>query len=125
MASPSTLTAVLVALIVMALIVELVRRRKLREEYSVLWLVTGAVMVVVAAWYQPLVFLTRLIGLTDPNVTLFFFGMMFLIAVNIYYSVKISNLTNQVKTLAQRLALHEATGDEDRGMGQARERHEA
>lgn len=114
MVSPSTLTAVLMALVVMGLVVELVRRRRLREEYSVLWLVTGGVMVVVAVWYQPLVALTNLIGLTNPNVTLFFFGLIFLIGVNIYYSVKISALTNQVKTLAQRLALHEAGSEKGR-----------
>ncbi len=108
MPSRSTLTAVCVALIVMAIIVELVRRRRLREEFSVLWLVTGTIMVVVAIWYDPLVFITRLIGLTDPNITLFFFGIIFLIILNIYYSMKISALTNEVKTLAQRLALHEA-----------------
>lgn len=108
MPARATLTAVVVAVIVMALIVELVRRRRLREEYSVLWLVTGSGMVVVAVWYDPLVVITESIGLTDPNVTLFFFGLIFLTVVNIYYSVKLSALTNQLQTLAQRLALHEA-----------------
>jgi hypothetical protein len=107
MPSPSTLTAVIVAVLVMALILDLVRRRRLREEYSVLWLITGCAMVLIAIWYDPLVYLTNLIGLTNPNVTLFFFGLIFLVTLNIYYSVKISALTEQVKTLAQRLALHE------------------
>jgi len=117
MPSPSTVTAVLAALLVMGLIVDLVRRRRLREEYSVLWLVTGSAMVVVAVWYDPLVYLTNLIGLASPNVTLFFFGMIFLVTLNIYASVKISELTDQVKTLAQRLALHEAAEREGREPG--------
>lgn len=114
MPSPSTLTAVVVAVLVMALILDLVRRRRLREEYSVLWIVTGSAMVVIAIWYDPLVYLTNLIGLSNPNVTLFFFGLIFLVTLNIYYSVKISALTDQVKTLAQRLALHEAERAQDR-----------
>jgi hypothetical protein len=117
MPSRSTLTAVAVAIAVMAFIIELVRRRQLREEYSLLWLITGGLMVGVAIWYTPLIIVTRAIGLTDANVTLFFFGLIFLLVLNIYYSVKISALANQVKTLAQQLALHEARENEPRTDG--------
>lgn len=87
------------------LIFELVRRRKLREEYSWLWMLTGLVIFILAIWYDLLVFITRLVGATLPITTLFFFGLFFLILINLYFSIKISTLANQVKELAQRQAI--------------------
>jgi len=56
-------------------------------------------------WYDLLLFITHLIGAVVSTSTLFLFGLIFLIIINIYYSVKISALTTQVKNLAQRLAI--------------------
>jgi len=86
-------------------IVELVRRRKLQEEYSLLWLITGATIAVLAVWHEIVVEITRLIGAALPMSTLFFFGLLFLIVINLHYSVKISGLSRRVKDLTQELAL--------------------
>ena len=86
-------------------IVDLVRRRKLREEYSWLWLLTGFIIFLVALWYDLLIFVTNLIGAAIPTSALFFLSLIFLIAISINYSIQISTLTNQVKELAQSLAL--------------------
>ena len=99
------LIAILISLIIMGVIVELVRRRKLREEYSWLWLLTGLVMLVLSVWYDLLVMVTRTIGAVLPTSTLFFFGLIFLLLINLHYSMKISQLSTQVKNLAQRMAL--------------------
>ena len=108
MPSRSTILAVSVAVFIMLFIIELLRRRKLREEYSVLWLLTGFIIVALAIWYDLLLFITRLTGLANPSATLSFFGLIFLIVINIHYSVKVSALTRQIEILAQRLALYEA-----------------
>lgn len=86
-------------------IVEMVRRRRLREEYSWLWLFTGVAILVLSAWFGLLEWLTNLIGAVVPVSTLFVFGILFLVVTNIYYSIKISTLTNQLKNQAQRLAI--------------------
>jgi len=101
--------AVLTSLIVFALILELVRRRRLREEYSWLWLLTGAAMIVLVGWQQLLFMITRLIGAVSPLTTLLLFSLLFLLAIAIHYSIIISRLTTQVKNLAQELALLGAT----------------
>ena len=97
--------ALLTSLMVFGLIVELVRRRQLREEYSWLWLLTGAMMVILVVWYRLLLFITWVIGAGTPVTTLFLFSWLFLLVIVIHYSVIISRLTTQVKNLAQELAL--------------------
>jgi len=97
--------AVLTAIVVVLLIVELVRRRRLREEYSWLWLCTGAVMILLVVWYRLLLYVTWIIGAGTPVTTLFLSSTMFLLLIAVHYSVIISKLTTQVKNLAQELAL--------------------
>ena len=97
--------AVVASLLIMASVVELVRRRKLREEYSWLWLLTGAVIVALVIWYDLLVALTHLIGAIAPTTTLFIFGLIFLMLISLHYSIQISKLSFQVKEMAQQLTL--------------------
>ena len=97
--------AIIVGFCVLALIIELVRRRKLREEYSWLWLVVGFIIFLLVVWRSLLVSITRLMGIIAPTSAVFFFGIIFLILVNLYSATKISELNNQVKKLAQKLAI--------------------
>lgn len=93
--------AIIISLTLLVFIIELVRRKKLREEYSWLWLLTGAVILILALWYDLLQGITYLIGARLPTSTLFFLGLVFLILIAIQFSVKVSELNNQVKNLAQ------------------------
>jgi len=97
--------AILLSVGLVILIFELVRRKKLREEYSWLWMLTGVVIFVLAIWHDLLLFLSRLLGIALPASTIFLFGGFFLILINLYFSVKISTLTTQVKELVQRQAI--------------------
>ena len=100
--------AILLSVGLIILIFELVRRKKLREEYSWLWMLTGVVIFVLATWYGLLLLVTRLLGIALPASTIFLFGVFFLILINLYFSVKISTLITQVKELAQRQAILES-----------------
>jgi len=104
--------ALIVGIAVFLFILEMVRRRKLREEYSWLWLLTGSGIIVLVVWYDLLVFITELVGAVLPTTTLFLFGLLFLMLIALHYSVKISALTDQVRKLAQELAILKAEGDE-------------
>ncbi len=94
-----------VAIFIFIVVIDLVRRRKLREEYSVLWLLTSLVMIVLIVNYDWLVKITNFIGAALPTSALFFFGLLFLMTITIHFSVNISRLSNQVKNLAQENAL--------------------
>lgn len=99
----------------LVIVIELVRRRKLKEEYSWLWIAAGIVMPVIGLNYPLLLAITRFVGAGWTSSTLFFFGLFFLIALCLQFSVKISRLETQVKNLAQQLAILEARKGADVG----------
>jgi len=109
--------AIVISITIFFAILELVRRRELREEYSWLWLLTGACLLVLTFWYDLLVRLTLLVGAVTPTSALFFFSIVFLMLVCLQFSVRISRLTNQVKNLSQELALLRIKLDEDKDGG--------
>jgi hypothetical protein len=100
-----TIFAIATSVVVFAMLLELVRRRRLREEYAWLWLLTGAAMIVLISWYRLLVFVTWIIGAVTPLTTLLIFSLLFLLAIAVHYSVIISRLTTQVTSLTQEVAL--------------------
>jgi len=97
--------ALILSVVLLLVIIDLVRKRKLREEYSWLWIMTGAAIFVVATWQSLLVRVTELIGAKIVVSTLFFGALMFLTVISIHFSTKVSQLHEQVKELAQRTAL--------------------
>jgi len=102
---------ILISLIILVGIIELVRRRKLREEYSFLWLVIGFGFLLLAVAPGIVVWISMLLGTELPVNTLFFFGLIFVLLLCLYFSLRISSLANQVKNLAQKIALLEASND--------------
>ena len=105
--------ALVVSGALLLLILELVRRRKLREEYSWLWLLTALAIMTLALRYDLLLTMTQLVGAVVPISTLFFFGLIFLMVISISYSVRISTLSLQVKNLAQKLTILEGYMQDD------------
>ena len=100
-----TIFAIATSVVVFVMLVELVRRRRLREEYAWLWLLTGAAMIVLISWPRLLAFVTHAIGAATPLTTLLIFSLLFLLAIVVHYSVIISRLTTEMKNLTQELAL--------------------
>ena len=99
--------ALVVGIWMLFLIIELVRRRKLREEYSWLWLMTGSGILLLTLWFDLLKWMTHLVGAISPSSTIFLFAFLFLIFISLHFSVAISKLTDRNKELAQRYALLE------------------
>ncbi len=101
------IVALVFSLGLLVLVIWLVRQRKLREEYSFLWVLTSLVIFLLVVWEKLLLTVARVIGALAPISTVFFFGIFFIVLISLHFSVKISHLTNQVKDLAQRLATFE------------------
>ena len=94
-----------IALCLLLFIVELVRRRRLKEEYSILWVTTALVIFVLAAWYQPLRWISDSIGAVADSSTLFFFGLVFAFLMLLHFSIRISSLERQLTALVQEIGL--------------------
>lgn len=89
------------------LIIELIRQKKLKEKYALLWLLTGFTIFMLAMFQNLLGWITHFLGINYPINALFFFGIFFIILINLHFSMVISNLTEQNKKIAQKLALLE------------------
>jgi hypothetical protein len=105
----TSIIAAVAAVALLLVVFELIRSRRLRERYALLWLATGLILVVLAAWRSGLNTIARWFGVsTYPPAVLFAVGLLFVILVLLHYSTVISRLSDQNTTLAQRLALLEA-----------------
>lgn len=98
-----------IASIVLILVVlELVRGRRLKERYALLWLATGLVLLVLSVWRDGLNTTAGWLGVsTYPPAVLFAVATLFILLVLLHYSTVISKLTDENVDLAQRIALLE------------------
>jgi cell division protein FtsB len=108
----NVVVAVIISVGMLLLVVELVRRRKLREEYSWLWLLTISMIVVLSVWFRFLEWISSLIGAVVPSSTIFFLAFLFLVFISLHFSVVVSKLTNRNIELAQRYAFLESEMNE-------------
>jgi hypothetical protein len=99
------------SLMLLVSVIELVRRRRLKEEYSVLWTITAVTLLVLALWFDLLVDITKAIGAVLPSSTLFFFGLIFALLMLLHFSVRISQLERSLTSLVQELGLMSAERD--------------
>jgi hypothetical protein len=99
------IVALIGCVILFLFVLELVRRRRLREEYSILWMAVSLGTAVLAAWSGLLLGLTQLVGAISANSVIFFFGLLFLMGLVLHLTVRVSGLTEQNKDLAQSVAL--------------------
>jgi hypothetical protein len=102
-----SIVAAIAALALLAVIFELIRSRRLQERYALLWLLTGLVIFVLAAWRGLLGWLADLVGIAYPPSALFVLASFFVLVVLLHYSTVISKLSEQNTILAQRLAILE------------------
>lgn len=100
-----TLLAVGASVALLLYILEMVRRRKLRTEYSILWLFGAAVMLLFSLNKGWLDYVSQAVGIFYPPSFLFLVGMLFIMLILIHFSITISKLYQMNKKMAQELAL--------------------
>lgn len=104
-----TIVGAIVSVALIGVILELIRRRRLRERYALLWLVTGIALLTLSVWRDGLNTIAGWAGVTGyPPAVLFAVGLLFVIVVLLHYSTVVSKLSDQNTILAQRIALLEA-----------------
>jgi hypothetical protein len=91
-------------------ILEAVRRRQLKEEYTVLWVITGVLLLLLAAWEGLLRGVRDLIGAGSEASTLYFFGLLFVVSLVLHFSLRVSRLERRVVSMMQEIALLGAAG---------------
>jgi hypothetical protein len=90
------------------IVLELIRGRRLKERYALLWLATGVALLVLSVWRGGLNTIAGWLGVTSyPPAVLFAVATLFIFLVLLHYSTVISRLTDENVDLAQRIALLE------------------
>jgi hypothetical protein len=110
-----SIIATLASLALLVVVFELIRGRKLKERYALLWILTGVVLLVLSAWRGGLQTIAGWMGVsTYPPAILFAVATLFVIIVLLYYSTVLSRLSDQNTLLAQRVALLEQALQDER-----------
>jgi hypothetical protein len=111
--SQTRIVAAIIAIAFMLMILELIRRDRLQERYSVIWFVAGLGMLAGAAFPGLLEFIADLMGVRDTNVALFSIVLLLLLGLALNFSVIMSRQAAQITRLAQERALEGVSQDED------------
>lgn len=90
---------------VFVVVVELIRRGRLKERYSLLWLCASALLLVLSLSRGVLEYLSHAMGIYYPPSLLFLLAFLFLLLITLHFSVVLSGLSEKNKTLAQEIAL--------------------
>jgi hypothetical protein len=100
--------AVAVSAALLLVVLELVRRRKLREEYSFIWLGCAIALLLLSLWRDILHVAARELGVYYPPAVLLLVLILFVFVTSLYFSVVISRQRHQIETLVEELALLDA-----------------
>ncbi|HEX6687165.1 MAG TPA: DUF2304 domain-containing protein [Solirubrobacterales bacterium] len=106
--SQTRILAAVIAVAFMLMILELIRRGRLQERFSVVWFVAGLGMLAGAIFPGLLGFVADAMGVRDTNVALFSIVLLLLLGLALNFSVIMSRQAAQITRLAQERALEKA-----------------
>jgi hypothetical protein len=103
-----SIAAAIASVLLILVVLELIRGRRLKERYALLWLATGTILLVLSLWRGGLDTIAGWLGVSGyPPAILFAAATLFVIIVLLHYSTVLSRLDDENTVLAQRLALAE------------------
>jgi hypothetical protein len=103
--SANYILGILGSLVTLVALFELMRRRRLREKYAVLWVTVSLGLVLIALVPSLLPGLAELVGVEVPTNLLFFVASVVLMLVSMQHSYELGRLEEETRTLAEEVAL--------------------
>ena len=114
------LIGLIVCVGVLAGVLELIRRRLLSERYSLLWMTSAVVVLLLLIFYEGIYMkIVDALDIENPPTLIFVVSFFFLALIVLHYSLAITRLSERSKRLAQRVAMLEeklsgkASGEKD------------
>ncbi|MGN6129990.1 MAG: DUF2304 domain-containing protein [Nocardioidaceae bacterium] len=93
------------SLVTLAVVLDMLRRQRLREKYAVLWVAVALGVLVVAIFPGVLYGAAELVGVEVPAHLLFFATALLLLVVSVQHSYELGRLEERSRTLAEEVAL--------------------
>lgn len=112
--------SILISLGLLVMVLHLIATRRLRIQYSVVWLITCFMLLILSVWRSLLHKVANLVGIYYPPSLLFLMGFIFSLTIILHFSLFVSQLFEKNKELAQRLSiltLRVEALEKDRGFG--------
>lgn len=106
------LFAMVLGLLVLLFVINLVRTKKLKEEFALLWLLTAVVLVLAPLFIDYLDLVAHGLGIEYPPAFIFLLAIISLLFILFQFSMRISAFSEQIKVLVQELALLRAQVEE-------------
>jgi len=95
------------AVLTLGIVIEMLRKRRLRERHAVWWLIAGILALVIGVFPQVLIWAAGVIGVEIPTNLVFFVSIFILFLVSIQHSSELTTLENRSRTLAEESALQD------------------
>ncbi|MFA9400377.1 MAG: DUF2304 domain-containing protein [Acidobacteriota bacterium] len=111
------IVAAILAVLFMFLILDLIRRDKLLERYSIVWFLLGLAMLAGAAFPVLLELIARAMGVRDATIALFSIVLLILLGLSLNFSVIASRQAKQITRLAQQSAIESTDGESGESAG--------
>ena len=102
------LVAVVTSVLLLGVVLELVRRRKLSEEYSFIWLMCAFALLILSVWRDSLHLAARVLGVYYPPALLLLVLILFVFVASLYFSIVVSRQRQQIERLMEEIALLDA-----------------
>jgi hypothetical protein len=98
------IVAVILTAVMLGIVLELMRRRRLVERYALLWMTVALILLVLAIWNQLLSLASNAIGIANPANALFIAAFAVAFILLLHFSVITTRLSEETKILAQEVA---------------------
>jgi hypothetical protein len=107
LSTTSYILGILAALLTLAVVIEMLRRRRLRERHAIWWLIAGLLALIVGVFPSTLAWAANLVGVQVPTNLVFFVSIAILFLVCLQHSAELTRLEAKTRTLAERVAMLE------------------
>ena len=97
--------AIIGSVTIFLFIIELIRKRKIKEQYSLLWFFSGVVFIILSVWEGGLAQIASFVGIAYPPAALQMILIVAIFLILIQFSVIISRLSDKNDKLVQEIAL--------------------
>ena len=100
-------------LFALAIIINMIRKKKLELRYALAWLLVGVSILVLDCFPNLIAWISKQIGIASPVNMLFFFGFCFSLVIIFTLTMAMSRMSIRIKQLAQELALYKKENQEN------------
>ena len=114
----------ILAILVCTFVVIQVRHQRMKERYAALWLIIGAIIIVLGAFPTLLNGVARFVGVALPVNLLFLLSILLLMGVSIHLTLELSRLSEKTRILAEEVAILKALQEQPGGAAGAKKRNQ-